>query len=140
SGKVTIDGAPVTGGSMQFTAKDGPSFRVQISEDGTYAQSELQPGDYVVTVETESINPSKKEPVYGGAPGAKMSNKSSPRPQDIAGSGASGTYVAIPKKYGDPKKSGLTATLAKGKNAKVNFELKSEPKGDGKADGKADGK
>jgi hypothetical protein len=136
SGKVTIDGAPVTGGSMQFTAKDGPTFHVQINDDGTYAQSELQPGDYVVTVETESLNPNKKHAVYGGAQGAKMTNQASPMPPGVAGAGPSGTYVPIPKKYGDPKKSGLTATLAKGKNDKVNFELKGEPKGDGKGDGK----
>jgi hypothetical protein len=138
SGTVTIDGAAVTGGSMQFVAKDGPTFRVQIHDDGTYSQTELQPGDYVVTVETESINPAKKAPVYGGPQGVKMTNKASPIPPDAGGAagGATGTYVAIPKKYGDPKKSDLKVTLAKGKNDKVPIELKSEPKGDGKGEKK----
>jgi hypothetical protein len=142
SGTVTIDGAPVTGGNMQFVAKDGPTFHVTIREDGTFSQSELQPGDYVVTVETESINPAKKAPVYGGAQGTKSSNKASPIPPDAAGAGggATGTYVPVPKKYGDPKKSDLKATLEKGKNDKVKIELKGEAKGDGKGDGKGNGK
>jgi hypothetical protein len=44
-------------------------------------------------------------------------------PAEAASSRPPGTYVEIPSKYTDPKKSGLSATLAVGANSDVNFAL-----------------
>jgi hypothetical protein len=74
-----------------------------------------------ITVETESINPDKKKGAQTSSSGQKASM--SPAPKGSGGGGASeGTYVKIPEKYADNKKSGLTYTMIKGKQ-KHDIEL-----------------
>jgi hypothetical protein len=108
SGKVTYKDAPVSGGNITFKPeKEGPVYFRPLAADGTYSLTDVPAGNYVVTIETESINPSRKKPTYGragvGAPPAE------PIPASAVTS--AGTYVKIPAKYADVKTSGLKATL-----------------------------
>jgi hemoglobin len=108
SGKVTFKGKPLPAGNVGFHPKDGKGGTVigPIHKDGTYSVSRLLVGEYVVTVETESVKkravpkpPQGAEPAKGGEPakGAEPAN-----------------YVAIPNKYADAKTSGLTYKAVKG--------------------------
>jgi hypothetical protein len=122
SGKVTYKGEPVTGGTITFHPKtEGPSPTTTINADGTYTITDSPAGDFTVTVETESINPSKKAPQYPGAGKAGGATTSSPMPGSPP-TAAAGKYVKIPQKYADPKTSTLTAKLGAGKQT-VNFTL-----------------
>jgi hypothetical protein len=113
SGKVSYKDAPVTGGTMHFKHADGGMLTTTINSDGTYQLSGIPPGKYLVTIETESLNPEKKAQ-YGGGRG-KM--REGPRPQ-IASSAPTGTYVKIPAKYASEQNSGLDISLDKGKQTK----------------------
>src|SRR5262245_40014712 len=131
TGKVTYNGAPLTGGSITFHFKEGGSASAAIAADGTYSAIDISAGEAVVTVETESVNPDKKKVEYrstGGAGGGMYGKKSS------GGGGASGggkgaamspapegtpssqtVYVKIPKRYSEVANSGLSATLKRGR-------------------------
>jgi hypothetical protein len=134
SGRVTYNGNPVTGGTLTFHSADGGKIPAAIGADGTYSAFDIPDGDMVVTVETETINPERKQPEYRGAPSgaAKMYGKKGagmgvvakgqqmgPMPE---GTAPVGTYVKIPAKYNDPAKSDLKCTLKKG-DQKQDFNL-----------------
>jgi len=147
SGKVTYKGAPVTGGLLAFHG-DAGGYSAAITPDGTYHVVDLPPGEVVVTVDTESINPNVKQETYtgqssGGAPGGmggmygKKPATSAPPPSSKlakqekspagesagAGGGESGQYVKIPRLYADRTKSPLKVTIQPG-NQEHNFEVK----------------
>ncbi len=121
TGKVAYKGAPVTGGTLTISPEgEGAIYSAPIKADGTYSIASIPAGEFVVTIETESANPNKKIPVYGGAKGK---GAMSPGPEAAAApSGDTGQFVKIPVKYNDKKKSGLTVTLVVGPNEK-NFDL-----------------
>lgn len=131
-GKVTYNNNPVGGGFVYFVASDGVRHSAQITGDGSYSTT-LKEGTYTVTVDTESINPAKKQDyrgqgsgmsqMYGKAAGAsggaapgapKGGAKSSPAPEGA--NVVSVTYVQIPAKYADKSKSGLSVTVKPGMN------------------------
>ena len=137
SGKVTHNGTTVGGGTITFHTADGAPIQAPIAPDGTYAFASLPEGTFGVTIETESINPSKKKEEYKGAVGGgpqgmygKSSGKASPQkskgaensPAPDGAQVAESIYVKIPAKYNDKATSGLTVTLKKGEQ-KHNFEL-----------------
>jgi hypothetical protein len=119
---VTYKESPVTAGILMIYVTDAGSYTGAINPDGTFLVTDLPPGDAVVTVETESMNPNRKTPQYGDKKGGgDKGGMMSPVPES-AQTGGKGAYVKIPAKYADKTKSGLTVTLAKGKNQK-DFEL-----------------
>jgi hypothetical protein len=114
SGKVTYKDAPVSGGNITFKPeKEGPPYSRPLGADGTYSITDMPAGNYVVTVETESINPDRKAETYGKA---GQSAPVGPRPAGYVVTGA-GKYVKIPAKYADPKTSELKATLGTDKKS-----------------------
>lgn len=150
-GKVTLDGAPVTGGSISFHSATG-DYTGPIAADGTYSIGDIPAGEMTVTVETESINPDKKAPpVYGsrtagggtpgggggspkpgsgggppmgaakGPDGKPYQAEGSPKPEG-APVAEKGTYVKIDAKYNDKDKSGIKKTLNAGKQT-IDIEL-----------------
>jgi hypothetical protein len=128
-GTVTYNGSPVPGGFVVFHLPDGGKLPLPIGANGTYS-GEFKEGTYTVAVETESLNPAKKQDYRGqggggmagkygkaggGNPGGYKgkADKGSPMPENA---GTSPQYVKIPAKYADPANSGLSVTLTKGKN------------------------
>jgi hypothetical protein len=98
-GTVTFDGRPLTGGGITLVSAKDPMYRVSamIRPDGSFRVDDAPEGQVNVIVETEST---------------RMGNAAA--------------YIAIPAKYGDAKTSGLSATIAKGGNSALQFELKSK--------------
>lgn len=115
TGKVTLDGKPLTSGSVQFTPnKDrGTTGRMalgNINEDGTFELMTITPGDgaqvghHLVAIESyenTAFDPNK--PV----------NQS---PKSL-----------IPKRYTNPQTSQLTAEVKADGDNSFTFELKSKP-------------
>lgn len=130
SGKVTYKGQPVTGGSIAFnpTSEDQQGmYGYDIKPDGTYeGTSSLPVGEYIVVIDTESLNPNKAKQDAGGMGGKneKMQQMYREKMKQMGkgGNPPQGTYVQIPKKYSDKKTSDLKAKLTSGKNVK-DFEL-----------------
>jgi hypothetical protein len=129
SGKVTYKGAPVTGGTIAFHRmgeEEKGSLGFSIKPDGTYEAVGLQPKEYAVTIETESINQNRPKQVYGGGKNQEGQDAYRKKMQEQGKApgitAAQGTYVKIPPKYSDESKSGLTVKLKNGKND-LNFDL-----------------
>lgn len=124
SGKITYKGQPVTGGTIAFhltLEEQHGSLGFQIKPDGTYEAVGLQPKEYAVTIETESINKNRPKLVYGGGQNKTGQDEYRKKQQEMGKGGAGitegmGTYVKIPGKYSDKSKSGLTVKLKNGKN------------------------
>lgn len=133
SGRVTYNGSSVTGGTLTFHSADGGTIPVAIAADGTYTAFDILAGDMVVTVDTEILNPERKQQEYrgvaggpkakygkaGGAGVVAKGKQNSPAPE---GTVAAGTYMKVPAKYSDPAKSDLKCTLKKGEQ-KLDFNL-----------------
>ncbi|MDB5339875.1 MAG: hypothetical protein JWN70_5494 [Planctomycetaceae bacterium] len=107
SGKVTLDGKPVTEGIVNFVSAGGFAASAPI-KDGAYSIARSQfgsgipLGDYKVAVE------------------------SAPPPDPLAKSSqAASNPVQIPKKYRDPGSSGLTAKVEKASKP-FDFALESK--------------
>jgi hypothetical protein len=108
SGRVTLDGQPLTKGTITFNPTgDAPAAIGQISSSGSYrlsvgTSSSVAPGQYQVTiVATELVEPTPTDP--------------SPLPK-----------MLTPEKYNDPATSDLTADVKRGAN-RFDFELTSTP-------------
>lgn len=106
TGLVTIDGKPLTTGTVQFVAAEGanlPSAVGVIGPDGRYSAKAnqsvqgLAPGKYVVTVVSWSKEPDSAANVVG--------------------------VSAIPEKYNDPTTSGFVVTVEKGKTATFDVKM-----------------
>jgi uncharacterized protein YxeA len=124
TGLVTYKGEPLKSGNLTFHTKDNKgNYQSSLNTDGKYEVFELPVGTHDVTIETESLNPNRKVPTYGGAMGKGKAGEQqrvmmgAPDPKTLAE-----RWRAIPKKYADPKTSGLTATITAG-NQSVNFDL-----------------
>jgi len=96
TGKLTIDGQPLKGGSIAFALQNQKSHRTSasIKEDGTYQTKNAPIGNVVITVETKSI----------------------------LGGGVRELYVEIPDRYNNPESSGLTGEVKAGMN-ELSFDL-----------------
>lgn len=148
AGLVTYNNAPVTGGNLNVTNDSGGSFSCAIQMDGNYVITDIPPGTYSVTVDTESVNPDRKTPAYGSpqkmGPGAgtaaKMEKMNKEYESMMKKGGEAGSpdaggsfgpaskeellkrYTKIPAKYTDKKTSGLTVEVGQGK-IKKDFVL-----------------
>lgn len=122
---LTYNGKPIKGAMMQFHSPTGTAYEATVSSDGTFQAVDIAPGEMVVTVDTESLNPAKK----GGAsrdPKAEQRMKmeaSNSRRGDAPSSAASEPppstyYVKIPAKYSKAKTSPLVITLKPGRQVK----------------------
>ncbi len=101
-GKVSYKGAPVTGGTLTLYSAEGAPYPVAIKADGTFNVSGVPVGQMGVAIDT------------GAAPAAP--------PAGSSGGQAPPPHVDLPKKYKDPKSSGLTWDIKGGKNTK-DFDL-----------------
>ncbi len=93
SGIVTLDGKPLPGGMVAFIPENGSAKTSPIKADGSYLVSNVPVGPARITVVT--------------VPPVSFGNA---KPNLLHGE-----YVPIPKKYGDPRKSGLALDVTRGK-------------------------
>ena len=132
TGKVTYKNEPLKGGSIYMFDNAGASYSCPIQNDGTYLVTDIMPGSYSVTVETESINPDNKgtsptEVKSGQNAGmvgknAKMQGEYA-KQMGLAGGGPGGgpsredllkNYVKIPKKYATKETANLKVEVLSG--------------------------
>lgn len=112
TGKVTIDGRPVTAGTVLFVSEND-KYAVQgpINEFGKYTVKEPPLGKCLVAVKTRekagSVRPKAATTGSGGVVGS--GGIVLPSPEEIGM-----TYVPTPPKFEDAKTSGLTAVIKKG--------------------------
>ena len=99
SGKVTLDDAPVSAGTVVFMNDEAHGDAAELKPDGAYSL-QLQPGSYKVSVSP----PSELDPMGD------------------AGAGESDSSKAIPKKYHDFSTSDLSADVGDG-DSTVDFAL-----------------
>lgn len=149
SGVITYKNAPVTGGNINLSNETGGSYSSPIQIDGNYSITDIPPGTYTVTVETETVNPDRKTATYGngqkagpgGATAGKMEKMNSEYESMMKKGGDAGSslgsggnfgpaskeelmkrYTKLPTKFADKRTSGLTAEIGQGK-IKKDFPL-----------------
>lgn len=148
SGIITYKNEPVKGGNIYLTNDAGGSFSSPIEMSGAFLITDIVPGNYSVTIDTESVNPDRNAnsaapvrtnpnaPTALAATGKKEAlskeyNKAMGK-NDSSGSdgGSNGgfsapskedllkRYTKIPGKYGSKVTSGLTLEVGNGTTTK----------------------
>ncbi len=113
TGKVTLDGKPLTTGTISFISSDGSeAFTGPLDSSGSYtlgaspSSPGALPGEYKVII-IASQQATMGDPMKGGQP--------------IAAEAKS----LVPEKYTKPDSSGLTGSVKSGQSNSINFDLKS---------------
>jgi hypothetical protein len=106
TGKVTLNGETVTGGTVTFIGSDQKVVTAPISVEGEYTIPKIPPGTAKIGVTPLPTLPKGKgmdmmDPSKMGG-GAEKPSTATPKP------------MPIPKRYENPEKSGLTYTVTKG--------------------------
>jgi hypothetical protein len=122
TGKVILDGKPVTGGSVSFLTKSGGiPVTAFIEADGSYRVERVPVGEVLIGVLSpppDSAAPGEAIKKTGGATGgaerAPDNTKGSP-PNPTAAPVAD--KLLIPVRYNDPGTSGLTTNVKEGENS-----------------------
>ncbi|MCI0465344.1 MAG: carboxypeptidase-like regulatory domain-containing protein [Gemmataceae bacterium] len=118
SGKVTYKGAILKGGTVTFITSDTKGIaRANIEPDGTYNAANVPLGEVKVAVETNSVKPIKLPPQAKGGMFPKdveVPADAKEKSKSLAPVSDPERYVAIPKQYADPEKSGLKLTVTGG--------------------------
>ena len=123
-GTITYKSKPIPAGNMNFYSSDGTNYSALLNRDGTYTVTNLPEGEYVITIETETLKPNQPAPTgksaqmymkqgYGGRE-APAEMGPAPKKDEM--------YVRVPEKYGKKASSPLTAKLHSGRNV-VPVEL-----------------
>jgi hypothetical protein len=123
-GTVKYKGTPVAGGSITLVASDGTVHSGTLGPDGSFSIPGVPTGDVRVAV-VAAIAPSDPTPPKSprGPAGEGVAGRK-PREPDPGAPPApkKGTGPVVPTEYGDPRTSGLTATIKAGEP--LNIELK----------------
>lgn len=146
TGKITLNGQPVTGGNLYFHS-DAGTYSASIDSSGTFRATDIPPGDMTVTIDNDFLDPNRKIPVYnggksgplgaggGGAGGKKYGAMSGPTggapmtqykgkgvelaaPPEGAQTVKDGTFVKIPDIFKKKETSTLKLKIEPGKNEK----------------------
>jgi len=135
TGKVTIDGQPLTGGAIRFhpSSAEGKSKASGgvIGADGSYSVPDAPLGACTVTIDTGATKGAATKNSPAAGPGADIMKKMQGPPAGMpamgGGNGAgfvSGTKpVPIEAAYASPATTPLKADVKRGANA-FNFEVK----------------
>ncbi|MDR1957675.1 MAG: Ig-like domain-containing protein [Planctomycetaceae bacterium] len=123
TGRVTLDGTPFAGATVNFTPKEstGNPAYAMTGEDGTYKLQTLlgdvdagtTPGEYIVTIFKTDNQPSGQKIPDPDHPGQMLDVM---KPKE-----------ALPMIYKDPKKTPFSATVIAEQANVFDFDLKSKP-------------
>jgi len=120
TGKVTLDGKPVTAGTVAFITADNRTGSAQLDAQGKYTMKDAPVGEVTATVTSSKLNirtsAAPKGYVMKPPPGAAPVGVKSP--EEVGGKPDTATYpklyMPIPEKYAKPDTSGLKYTVNKG--------------------------
>src|SRR5262249_15967065 len=126
-GKVIFNNQPVTGGQLTFYSADNPKVNpvtAIINEDGTYTVDNVHVGKVTATVDRRGVNPENKGRKNRGpmrpnpAMPEDVKKQIEERDDKVNASRPklSGKYMAIPSKFTDSEKSGLSYDIKPGTN------------------------
>jgi hypothetical protein len=137
-GKVLYKNQPVTGGKLTFYLADDTKVNPAsgfINEDGTFSIDKVPVGKVKASVDTNGLKegggagrtggPNKQnQMIPPGGITEEMKRKMEEKNVGIGGQALklSGIYVAIPAKFTDPEKSGLSYDIKSGDND-ITIEL-----------------
>lgn len=124
SGKIFYQGNPLPGGRVTFLQEKG-AFHSVIHGDGSYQVTGIPPGPAIITVSSpdppQPAAPSPMEKTVEKAKASKVEMTPEMAKMLEAAKGRMGDpeagkrrYMAIPSRYKDPDKSGLTYTVTSG--------------------------
>ena len=105
-GAVSVDGEPITFGTVAFITSDGATVSTMIQPDGRYRVEMIPPGDVVATVHTYQLPPQVAPPDSKPITPAQIGTAS---------------YVPIPDIYNDHERSPLRTSVKPGPQT---FDLK----------------
>jgi hypothetical protein len=105
-GKVTHNGAPVTGGTITLHPASGAPFPITIKADGSFEVGDAPIGPMKVTIETDSV--STVAPGYGPPAGMPLPKDTKPPELPKQDTTKQPTKVVISAKYKSADTSGLT--------------------------------
>jgi hypothetical protein len=133
SGKVTYKGAPLRGGTVGFVDSSGRTMGAAMEEDGTFKIKNLPTGEYIVTVETNSVKPPQSSeaapPALKKGMGAPPKDAQLPdgykgsNPAEAAAANAAKHYILIPGSYSKKETSNLKHTVVAGDQT-ADFDVK----------------
>ena len=108
TGKVTLDGRPVTAGRVTFASKDlSLSVSAELTPEGTFSIVDAPTGEVVVAIRT-------KDHATLPMPATKANKPAGGGSSDFTPNQAKNPlYVPVPARYEDPVTSGLTTTIPK---------------------------
>ncbi|MBX9583944.1 MAG: carboxypeptidase-like regulatory domain-containing protein [Gemmataceae bacterium] len=112
TGRVTYRGQPVPAGVVTFRSDRG-FHPVPLREDGTYSLAGLAAGRYAVSVDTEMFDSANRPPGEISPSGGFPTESREDRDR---------LYMRLPKKYADPRTSGLAHAVTGGEQQK-GFDL-----------------
>ena len=107
SGRVTVDGKPLSTGEVVFVAKNGKRSKGNISDDGTFTLTSPSGGDSPIGPSSVCVTAMKPAP---------------------SGDRFASPVPLIPPRFGQPEHSGMTWDVAEGSN-RVHVELFSNGRG-----------
>ena len=106
SGVVTLNGRPVSGGSVVMYCSDKQIVRGLIDADGRYSIPNVPFGSATITVQSHTFVPAGMQVPQKLPP----VSADSPLPPDRAGEGAK-RVIPIPPRYSHPEESGLSVNV-----------------------------
>lgn len=115
TGTVTLDGQPVTGGTVSFLPKSsGVPITAFISTEGTYRAESVPAGEVVVTL--------RPPPPEGDSPGQVIKKRGelkgeAPEPPPPP------PGADIPSRYADPETSGLSTNIKTAKQGETVYDI-----------------
>lgn len=132
TGKVTLDGAPIKGATVTFSPVEGGGGKAAAGiadADGLFKLSDMGSGTEGAVAGEYQVGVLwfKPSPDSSNATGESGGGESVQKDDAKSRAGVSGPDSLLPTAYQDPKTSGLTATVVKGKN-EFTFELDSKYK------------
>jgi hypothetical protein len=115
TGKVAYQGKPVVFGSVVVIGKDGLPKAGLIEPDGTFRIAGVVPGSVQVAVSSPPPPGAAPAPKpRGGRTGGDWEDDEKILPTVAGDPAVAKAWFPIPDRYGDPAKSGLTATVGSG--------------------------
>lgn len=113
AGRVTLDGKPVTEGSVVFTPVRGWPARGELDEEGRFTLSTYKPGDGAI------VGPHEIAVLAMSGPDpTEHFERPPPAP----------TKWLVPERYGNRSSSGLAYEVKSGESNEIELELFSDPR------------